>query len=256
MNNLVFWEIKKMIKRPTIILSLGFIIWFSFITVTRFTINDSFSDVFYKSYGLMPIVGIFIYSYISGVYAIENRNNMKGIICSTKIGANGTVKAKISATAIIIWLFMMGSFLGALSSAISVWGTSGFSLQVNELWYFGKTTYTLTVGQLIMLTIAGITIGSILYSQVTNIIASSTKKSVLPFILGGLFMGLPYILEIILIRLNMHKLLGVTPLWNIFWAKMVRYNISPIYSIGSIILFIVLLIISEKICKNRFIKEI
>jgi len=255
MGTLIRLEIRKMLfKKRMLIVWLGSL-FLSFVTIRAFSIEETYADIFSKGYGLVPLMGIMMFMMFSGAYTLEYSSNMGGLIKTTENGKRKIVLAKLVAAGISASIINVSVFLTVCLAALTKFKFEGLDLPLENLWYFGKSGSNITVIQMILIMIATIILGSFFFAQVGLFLSSLSKSAAVPFILGGLFMGLPYILEGVLRNLGLVKYLFFTPLWGMMSCELIRFKAPMVAPIFLIVMFVVTSLLLIKFTLKAFIKQ-
>lgn len=217
-------------------------------------IMENYASLFDKTYGMAPFIGLLMFMVISSIYSIEYNSNMTGLINSSKNGKKKVVIAKAIAGSIATSLTTLSMYFIMVFSAISHSEFKGLDLPLKSLWYFGNSGSTITVLQMIIILAITIILGCIFFTQVTLYLSSISNNAIIPFIVGGLFMGLPWIVVNFLPE-SIQKFAGITPLWGMFSCQLIRYK-SPLFVIPALlVLFVLTIIIFPTITYKEFISE-
>lgn len=254
MINLIKAEIKKSgLKIPVIGLWL-FIVWFSTVLVDKSTITETYADLFSKFYGVAPLLGLLMFIIYSGAYTKEYDSGMVSLINTTKQGKKQIVKAKWIAHGIMTSITNLSIFGAMFISTVSKFNFEGLDLPLKQLWYFGKSGSNITVLQLAIITSLTIILGSFLFAQIGLVLSANSKSAAVPFIVGALIMGAPYIITGF-IPIGITKFLGFTPLWGMFYGELIRYKTPFAANIFLIVMFIAVMVILPKITYKAFTDE-
>ncbi|GAA0181958.1 membrane protein [Clostridium sediminicola] len=255
MGTLIKLEIRKMLfKKRMLVVWIG-VLFLSFVSIRAFSIEETYADIFSKGYGLVPLMGLMMFMVFSGTYTSEYSSNMAGLIKTTKNGKIEIVRAKLIATGTAASIINISVFLTMCLSALTKFKFKGLDIPLKNLWYFGKSGSDITVLQMILIMMVTIIIGSFFFAQVGLFLSSISKSAAVPFIFGGLIMGLPYILEGFLKNLGLAKYLAFTPLWGMMSCQLIRYKAPFLALITFIVLFAAGLILFPKFTLKAFIGE-
>lgn len=255
MGTLVKLEMRKMLLRKRIFIVWAGVLFLSFSSIRAISIKETYPDIFSKGYGLVPLMGLMMFMMFSGAYTSEYNSNMAGLIKSTKNGKRGIVFAKSLASGISASIINLSIFLTICFSAFTKFDFNGLDLPLKSLWYFGKSGSDITVLQMILIMVVTIIIGSFFFAQVGLFLSSISKSAAVPFIFGGLIMGLPYILEGFLENIGLVKYLGFTPLWGMMSCQLIRYKAPMIAPVILIAIFAAGFILLPKFTLKAFTKE-
>ncbi|MCY6370069.1 hypothetical protein [Clostridium ganghwense] len=254
MINLIKAEIKKSgLKIPVIGLWL-FILYFSTILIRKFEMTETYADLFSKFYGIAPLCGLLMFIIYSGAYTKEYDSGMVSLINTTKQGKKQIVKAKWIAHGIMTSITNLSIFGAIFISAASKFHFKGLDLPLKQLWYFGKSSSNMTILQLAIITSITIILGSFLFAQIGLALSANSKSAAVPFIVGAVIMGIPYIIQGFIPR-GITKFLGFTPLWGMFYGQIIRYKTPFTANIFLIVMFIAVMIILPKITYKAFTNE-
>ncbi|GAA0126869.1 ABC transporter permease [Clostridium sp. ATCC 25772] len=259
MYNLVKSELRKVLlkKRVFLVWILGALLCS---VLVRFDssypnyILENYASVFDKTYGIAPIMGMLILIITSSMYNVEYNSYMTDLINSSKNGKKKVVMAKSIAGSIATSIVLLSLYLIIVFSAIHYSGAEGLNLQLKELWYFGNSGSTITVLQMIIILGITMVMGCIFFTQITLLLSSISNNAVMPFMVSGLFMGIPYIAANFL-PAQIQKYAGLTPLWAMYSSTFIRYK-TPMFIAGiDLLMFILVLIIVPKITYKNFVSE-
>ncbi|MFD3158086.1 hypothetical protein ACFIJ5_14620 [Haloimpatiens sp. FM7330] len=258
MLSLIKAEIKKSGLKISLFILWAITLWFAPKIITYFpgvTINELYSDLFYKFYGITPLLGLIMFIICSGAYTKEYSSGMFSLINTTKMGKKHTVTAKWIASGIMASVINLSVFGAMFFSVASKAKFQGLNLPLKELWYFGKSGSSITVVQLILITCVTLILGSFIFTQIGLVLSSMSKSAVVPFLVGGFIMGLPYLAENIFRGMGIAKYLGLTPLWGMCYGQLIRYKTPFAANIFLIILFAASMIIIPKVTYKAFTNE-
>ncbi|WP_129595796.1 hypothetical protein [Anaerophilus nitritogenes] len=255
MGSLIKLELKKMLFKKRILIIWMGILFLSFISIRAFSMEETYADLFSKSYGLVPFMGILMFMIFSGAYTLEYNSNMSGIIKTTKNGRKSIVIAKSIASVIGASILNLSIFFTLCLSAFTKFKFAGLDIPLKNLWYFGNSESDITVIQMILIMTFTIVLGSFFFAQIGLFLSSISNSAAIPFVFGGLIMGLPYILEGFVKNMGLGKYLGATPLWTMMSCQLIRYKI-PMSMIGIfIVIFIGAMTILPKLTYDSFMKN-
>lgn len=255
MGTLIRLEMKKIFFKKSI-----FIVWLgtlfiSYISIREFAIRETYADIFNKGYGLVPLMGVIMFMVFSGAYTMEYSSNMAGFIKTTINGKRKLILAKSIAAGISASIINVSIFLTVCISALTKFQFKGLNLPLRELWYFGKSGSELTVLQMILIMIVTIVISSFFFAQIGLFLSSVSKSAAIPFIFGGIIMGIPYLFEGLIKKIGLVDYLGLTPLWGMMSCQLVRFKIPPEMIIILIVIYIAGFIALPVLTYKVFTKE-
>lgn len=253
MFNLIKWEIKKNLRPGIIILwALGLALAFKGV-FTNFGINEAYSALFSKYYLLMaPIMGIIMFTMFSGSFVREYNSNVDGLIKASKNGRNKLVLAKFLANGICASIVNLSILMIMLGRIMSAFKFKGLAWPLKNLWYFGNSGSNITILQMLLILTLTVILGSFVFAAIGLYLSSISKKATIPFILGGLTMGIPYF-----IVFNHNKEVIFSLLVNgMFSPQIVRYGLPISYLIVFIAVALILIVGLYNLTKKRFLKEI
>lgn len=254
MGTLIRLELRKMLIKKRMFIVWAGVLFLSFISISAFSIQETYADIFNKGYGLVPLMGLMMFMMFSGGYTSEYSSNMGSLIRTTKYGKKEFVIGKALAAGIGACIINLSIFLTVCLSGLTKVNFEGLDLPLKSLWYFGKSGSDITVLQIILIMIVTIIIGSFFFAQVGLFISSISKSAAIPFIFGGLIMGIPYMAQGFLPS-EAVKYLGLTPLWGMMSCQLIRYKVPVIMPV---ILFVVMgagIILLPKFTLNAFLKD-
>ncbi|NMS91414.1 ABC transporter permease [Clostridioides difficile] len=248
---LVKSEMIKILKSKSILLVWVFLLLFGFILIRKFDVLDTYADIFYKIEGSIPLIGLVMFMITSGNYTKEYDSNMTGLINTTKNGKKSVVLSKIIANGLVLSMINISFIL-----LVGIRGFSFFYFQhlnepIKNLWYFGNSNLNITVIQMYLIVIVTNVFASFIFAQIGLTLSSISKSSIMPFILGGLIMAIPYF-SVGFIPEKAIKFMSITPNWIMMSQQIVRYNVPNILIGLSILISITLMIILTKITYKNF----
>ncbi|KYH34188.1 ABC-2 family transporter protein [Clostridium tepidiprofundi DSM 19306] len=255
MITLIKLELRKILFKKRILLALTGSLFLSFISIRAFSLKETYADIFSKSYGLVPLMGLIMFMMFSGSYTAEYNSNMSVLIKTTKNGKKEIVLAKSIAAGLGATITNLLIFLTVCLSALTKYKFSGLNLPIKSLWYFDKCTSNITVIQMIFIMILTITIWSFFFAQIGLFLSSISNSATIPFIFGGLIMGIPYLLEGFLKGIGFAKYLSFTPLWGMMSCQLVRYKTTSLTFIILTIIFLLGTILLPRFTLKAFVKE-
>lgn len=253
MFSLMKWEIKKNL-RPGVLITwaLGLVLGFKGV-FTNFGIEEAYSALFSKYYLLtIPFMGFAMFTMFSGSFAREYNSNVDGLIKASKNGKQQFVLAKFIANGISASVINLSIFMVMLGRIMSAFKFEGLDLPLKSLWYFGNSGSDITILQMLVIVSLTVILGSFLFSAIGLYLSSLSKKATIPFIFGGLTMGIPYFITFV-----GKKELTFSLLVNgMYSQQLIRYD-AP-FSSWVIFIGIALIgpIVLYNFTKKRFLKEI
>ena len=245
-------EIKKNFKSGVIVVwILGLMI--SYISVGIFKLPETYADLFYKYFGLAPIMGLIMFMMFSGSFILEYTSNMEGLIKATENGKKQLVISKFIASGISASIVNLSILYTIAFKAFSAFKFENLDMPLKELWYFGNSGSNITVIQMIFIMTLTIIIGSFFLAAIGLFLSSVSKNAIIPFLLGGGFMAYSYFLEG---RGLAKPSIFNIPIFGMYSSLLVRYN----FPLSSWLLFIIMSIIGTgilyELSKRNFLKEI
>lgn len=251
MGTLIKLEYRKILFKKSILITWAASLLLGMLLVHNGTVSDIYADVFFKSYGFTPIMGLVMFMILSGSYTLEYNSNMNELINSTQNGKKNLVIAKGIgagiATAIVNTSIIITIYLDGLRKA----NFKGLDMPLKELWYFKGINSNLNVLQMMLILIITVILASFFFAQLGLFLSSISKSASIPFIFGGLVMGLPYIIEPFLPS----KLIVMTPLWGMMSSQLIKYQVGVgIVVIQGVILLLGCLIFPQ-LTYAKFTKE-
>ena len=253
MFNLIKWEIKKNLRPGVFIIwALGLALGFNGI-FTNFGVHEAYAALFSKYYILtVPFMGLAMFTMFSGNFVREYNSNVDGLIKASKNGKNKLVLAKFIANGITASIINLSILMVMLGRIMATYRFEGLDLPLKSLWYFGNSGSNFTILQMILIVSLTVILGSFLFAAIGLYLSSLSKKATLPFILGGLTMGIPYFLEFSGKKEVIFSLL----VNGMYSQQIVRYNLPISYWIAFISVALILIVGLYNLTKKRFLKEI
>lgn len=252
MFSVIKWEMKKCFKPGVIVIWILGLSLANICVYTKFGINDAYADVFSKYYVLAPIMGLAMFSMFAGSFVLEYNSNMDGLIKASKNGKKQLVLSKFIANGISASVINLSILFLMIFKVVSKYQSKGLDLQLKSLWYFGNSGLSITVSQMIIILTITVIIGSFLFAAIGLFLSSISKGAFVPFIFGGLIMGIPYPLEH---WVKNAKIFANTPLWGMYSGQLIKYKAGA----GAFIVFICVSVIGGYILytlsKRAFLKE-
>ncbi|EQF25117.1 ABC-2 transporter family protein [Clostridioides difficile CD160] len=248
---LVKSEMIKILKSKSIWMIWIFLLLFGFVLIRKFDVLDTYADIFYKIEGSIPLIGLVMFIITSGNYTKEYDSNLTGLINTTKNGKKSVVLSKIMASGLILSMINISFVLLVGMRGFSFFDFKHLDEPIKNLWYFGNSNFNITVIQMYLIVIVTTVFASFIFAQIGLTLSSIFKSSIIPFILGGLIMAIPYF-SVGFIPAKAIKFMSVTPNWIMMSQQIVRYNV-PSTLIGlSIVISIILMILLTKITYKNF----
>lgn len=253
MFSLIKWEIKKNLRPGVLILwALGLALGFTNM-FTNFGINEAYAALFSDYYLVVaPVMGFIMFTMFSGSFVREYNSNVDGLIKSSKNGKNQLVLAKFIANGISASFINLSIFVVMIGRIMATFKFEGLDLPVKSLWYFGNSGSNITILQMILIVSLTVILGSFLFTAIGLYLSSLSKRATMPFILGGLTMGIPYF-----IAFAGKKELIVSLLVNgMYSQQLIRYAAPLSYLVAFIGIALTLPVVLYNLTKKRFLKEI
>lgn len=253
MFNLIKWEIKKNLRPGVFIIwALGLVLGFKGI-FTNFGVHEAYSALFSKYYMLtVPFMGLAMFTMFSGSFVHEYNSNVDGLIKSSKNGKDNLVLAKFIANGISASIINLSIFMVMLGRIMATYKFEGLDLPLKSLWYFGNSGSNLTILQMLLILSLTVILGSFVFAAIGLYLSSISKRATMPFILGGLTMGIPYF-----IAFSFKKEVIFSLLVNgMYSQQIVRYGLPISYWVAFIAIALILPVVLYKLTKKRFLKEI
>lgn len=251
MGILIKSELRKVLFKKSILITWAAALLLGRLLIHNGTVSDVYADVFYKSYGYTPIMGLVMFMILSGAYTIEYNSNMRDLINTTKNGKKKIVIAKGIGAGIAASIVNVSMVITIYLDGLRKVNFEGLDMPLKNLWYFKGINSNLNILQMMIIVIITVIIASFFFSQLGLYLSSISKSATIPFIFGGLIMGIPYILEHILPS----KLIVMTPLWGMVSSQLIRYKVSSWIMVIQGVVFIVGCLIFPKLTYAAFIKE-
>lgn len=255
MGILIKAEIRKMLLKPSIIITWIGLLLLSRVLIRSSTAPEVWADAFSKIYGIVPMIGLITFMIISAAYTLEYSSNMNELINTTKNGKKNIIMAKSIGAGISTTIVNLSIVILMYIDALMKSDFKGLDLPLKELWYFGNSGSNLTVLQMMIILIITVIVGSFFFSQLGLYLSAISRSASIPFIFGGLLMGFPYILEGILAGGGDAKYVGVTPLWGMMSQQLIRFQVPIVLIVIQIVIVIAGFILLPKLTYKAFIKE-
>lgn len=252
MFSLIKWEIRKNLRLGIFIIwALGLALGFHAV-FTNFGIEEAYAALFSKYYLLTaPITGLAMFSMFSGSFVLEYNSNLDGLIKASKNGKNKLVLAKFIACGICASIINLSIFMLMVGKIMLSFKFDGLNLPVKSLWYFGNSGANITVLQMLLIVSSTVILGSFLFASIGLYLSSLSKKATIPFILGGLTMGIPYLITF----LGKKEVIVSLLLNGMYSQQLIRYALPVGYWVVFIGIAFIVPIVSYNLTKKRFLKE-
>ncbi|WP_315116499.1 hypothetical protein [uncultured Clostridium sp.] len=251
MGTLIKSELRKMLLKKSILITWVASLLLGSLLIHNGTVSDVYADVFYKSYGYAPIMGLVMFMILSGAYTLEYNSNMSDLINTTKNGKKKLVIAKGIGAGIATSIVNLSMVITIYLDGLRKVDFKGLDMPLKNLWYFKGINSNLNVLQMMIIVIITVIIASFFFSQLGLYLSSISKSASMPFIFGGLIMGIPYILE----RFLPSKLIVMTPLWGMMSSQLIKYKASIGIMVIQGVIFIVGCLVFPKLTYGAFTKE-
>ncbi len=254
MINLIKSELRKTLGKKSILIIWILFLGFSGLLIRNFETLDTYSDVFSKIEGCIPFIGLVMFIVISGNYTKEYESSMVGLINSTKNGRKNVVIAKAIANGIALSLINISAVLVMGIKAFKYENFQSLDIPIKQLWYFENSGSNITVLQMYLIVIASVIVGSFVFAQIGLALSSAFKSATMPFILGGLIMGISYF-GLAFVPEKMVKFMALTPNWMMMSQLIVRNEVPIIIRILSGIVAVSLIILLPMIAYKNFVNS-
>lgn len=251
MGTLIKSELRKMLFKKSILITWIAALLLGSLLVHNGTVSDVYADVFYKSYGYTPIMGLIMFMILSGAYTLEYNSNMRDLINTTKNGKKKLVIAKGIGAGIATSIVNLSMVITIYLDGLRKVNFKGLDMPLKNLWYFKGINSNLNVLQMMIIVIITVVIASFFFSQLGLYLSSISRSASMPFIFGGLIMGIPYILEPIIPS----KFIVMTPLWGMMSSQLIKYNAASSIMVIQGVILIVGCLIFLKPTYTAFTKE-
>lgn len=253
MFSLIKWEIKKNLRPGVLIIwALGLVLGFNGI-FTNFGVHEAYSALFSKYYLLtVPVMGLAMFTMFSGSFIREYNSNVDGLIKASKNGKEQLVLAKFIANGISASIINLSILMLMLGRIIATYKFEGLDLPLKSLWYFGNSGSNITILQMLLIVSLTVILGSFVFAAIGLYLSSISKKATMPFILGGLTMGIPYFITFMGKKEVIFSLL----VNGMFSQQIVRYGLPISYLIIFIAVALIVIVGLYNLTKKRFLKEI
>ncbi|MGG7209621.1 hypothetical protein [Clostridium baratii] len=255
MFSLIKWEIRKNLRLGVLITwALGLALGFHSV-FTNFGINEAYAAVFSKYYGLAPVMGLIMFTMFSGSFVLEYSSNVDGLIKASKNGKKQLVLAKFIANGISASIINLSILMVMLGRIMFTFKLDGLNLPLKSLWYFGNSGSNITILQMLLILSLTIILGSFLFAAIGLYLSAISKKATMPFIFGGLIMGIPYAMDSMFSE-KIKEIIIYSPLNGMYSQQLIRYA-APLSSwIVFIVIALVVPVVLYNLTKKRFLKEI
>lgn len=187
-------EIKKNFKLGVIIVWM-LTIFLAYSSTYNFDINETYANLFSKWFGLAPFMGLTMFMMFSGSFIVEYNSNMDGLIKATKNGKKQLVISKFIAAGVSASIVNLSILYTMVLRALVSLNFKGLDTPLKNLWYFGNSGSNVTVIQMILMMTINIIIGSFLLAALGLFLSSISKNAIVPFLIGGACMAIPYFME-------------------------------------------------------------
>ena len=244
-------EIKKNFKLGVIIIWL-FSIFLSVSSIHVFDIKDTYSDLYFKYFGMAPLMGLTMFMMFSGSFILEYTSNMDGLIKATKNGKKQLVISKFIAAGISASIVNLSILYAMAYKVFSAFKFEKLNMPLSDLWYFGNSSSNITVLQMLIIMTITVIIGSVLLASIGLFLSSISKNAIIPFLVGGVLMGIPYIMEM---RGAMKGIILDIPLFGMYSSTLIRYKAPLSAWVSFIIISILGMVIMYTLSKKTFLKE-
>ena len=251
MGTLIKSELRKLLFKKSILITWVASLLLGRLLIHNGTVSDIYADAFYKSYGYAPIMGLVTFMILSGAYTLEYNSNMRDLINTTKNGKNKLVIAKGIGAGIATSIVNLSMLITIYLDGLMKTNFKGLDIPLKNLWYFKGINSNLNVLEMMIIVIITVILGSFFFSQLGLYLSSISKSASIPFIFGGLIMGIPYILGHVLPS----KLIVMTPLWGMMSSQLIKDKASVGTIVIQGVIFIVGCLIFPKLTYGAFTKE-
>ena len=251
MGTLIKLELRKILLKKSILITWAASLLLGMLLIHTGIVSDVYADVFFKSYGYTPIMGLIMFMILSGAYTIEYNSNMFELINTTKNGKKKLVKAKGIGAGIATSIVNISIIITIYLDGLRKVNFEGLDMPLKNLWYFKGINSNLNVFQMMVILINTVIIASFFFSQLGLFLSSISKSASVSFIFGGLIMGLPYILEPFLPS----KLIIMTPLWGMMSSQLIKYQANTGIIVIQAVIFLAGCFILPKLTYAAFTKE-
>ncbi len=250
MIGLIKSEIRKNFRVGTIVVWI-FAIFMSCFAINGIGLKEGYSDIFFKYFGMTPLMGLVMFMMFSGSFILEYNSNMDGLIKATKNGKKQLVISKFIASGISASIVNLSILYSMALKVFIPFKFKGLDTPLKDLWYFGNSESNITVIQLIAIMTVTIIIGSFLLASIGLWLSSVSKNAIVPFLLGGTFMAIPYFME----ARNIVRNIILIPMFGMYSSLLIRYKLPMYWIIMFIIISIIGILFCYLMAKKSFLKE-
>lgn len=243
-------EIRKNFRIGTIIVWI-FTIFMSCFAINGIGLQESYSDIFFKYFGMAPLMGLIMFMMFSGSFILEYNSNMDGLIKATKNGKKQLVISKFIACGISASIVNLSILYSMALKVFVPFKFKGLNIPLKDLWYFGNSGSNITVIQLLVIMTVTIMIGSFLLASIGLWLSSISKNAIIPFLLGGAFMAIPYFME----ARNIVRNIILIPMFGMYSSLLIRYKLPTYWVVAFIIISIIGSVSCYVMAKKSFLKE-
>lgn len=220
-------EIKKNFKLGVVFVWM-LTVFLAYSSTYNFDVNETYANLFSKWFGLAPFMGLTMFMMFSGSFIIEYNSNMDGLIKATKNGKKQLVISKFIAAGVSASIVNLVILYTMVLRALMSLNFKGLNTPLNNLWYFGNSGSNVTVIQMILMMTINIVIGSFLLAALGLFLSSISKNAIIPFLVGGACMAIPYFMEARGIVSNMLE----WPILGMYATPIIRYKLpSSIWAV-------------------------
>lgn len=251
MGRLIKAEIRKILFKKSVLIAWIASLLLGAVLIHNATVAEVYADAFYKSYGYTPMMGLVMFMLLSGSYTVEYNSNMNGLINTTMNGKKKLVIAKGIGAGIAASIINLSILLVIYLDAIRKANFKGLDIPLKELWYFKEVNSNLNVLEMMIMVSVTVIMGSFFFAQLCLYLSSISKSATIPFIFGGIIMGLPYILGNFLPE----KIIVLTPLWGMISSQLIKYNSGLGVMVAQVFIFIAGCLIFSRLTLASFVKE-
>lgn len=243
-------EIRKNFKLGIIFVWL-FTIFMSCSAINAIGLEESYADLFFKYFGMAPLMGLIMFMMFSGSFILEYNSNMDILIKATKNGKKQLVISKFIASGISSSIVNLSILYSMALKVFVPFKFKGLNTPLKDLWYFGNSGSNITVIQLLVIMTVTIIIGSFLLASIGLWLSSISKSAIVPFLLGGAFMAIPYFME----ARNSVRNIILIPMFGMYSSLLIRYKLPIYWGIAFIMISIIGIMCCYIMAKKAFLKE-
>ncbi|MBO3446343.1 hypothetical protein [Clostridium sp. CCUG 7971] len=243
-------EIKKNFKIGVIAVWL-FGIFISYSAVYTLSVGEGYSDVFFKYFGMAPIMGLVMFMMFSGSFILEYNSNMDGLIKATKNGKKQLVVSKFIAAGLSASIVNLSMLYAMAFKVFFKFKFDDINMPIKNLWYFGKSGSDITVIQLLLIMSVTVILGSFMLAALGLFLSSISKNAIIPFLVGGAFMAIPYFMGM---RRTVNSLI-VIPIFGMYAVPIIRFALPSYSWIVFCIFSIVTIVLFYNLAKKKFLSE-